>query len=262
MLFGSLVYHSTNLFSRKGKNNMAKQVVVITGGSSGIGLATAQKFVQSGANVALLGRDKSKLEKAQAILKTAFVMAGDVCKIADLDAFYGAIQKQWGKIDVVVANAGVAAMREVQEVDESFFDEIVNTNYKGVFFTVQRALPYLNLPASVVLISSLAAHIGWPAHSVYSSTKAAVRQLASNFSTDLIKKGIRVNSISPGFVDTPIFDSTKQSNPDAIHKLSEQIPLGRFATPEEIADAIFFVAHSPYMVGSDLLIDGGVRGVF
>jgi NAD(P)-dependent dehydrogenase (short-subunit alcohol dehydrogenase family) len=241
---------------------MLKKIVAITGGNSGIGLATAQKFNAAGAHVALLGRNKGKLDQSQKKLQSAFVFSGDVCKTADLDAFYLAVQEKWGKIDILVANAGIAAMREIQEVEESFFDEIVNTNYKGIFFTVQKSLPYLNSPASVVLISSLAAHIGWPAHSVYSSAKAAVSQLASNFSADLIKKGIRVNAISPGFVDTPIFDAAKQTDPHVIRDLSEKIPLGRFATPEEIADAVFFVANSSYMVGIDLIIDGGVKNIF
>lgn len=181
------------------------KIAAITGGSSGIGLAITKKFEKESAKVAVLGRDPNKLEQVSKETKDALVFQGDVCKIADLDHFYQTIYKEFGKLDILVANAGIAQSRHLQEVDEQFFDDIVNTNYKGVYFSVQRALPFLNPGASIILISSAAAHIGWPNHSVYSSAKAAVSYLARSFSVDLISEGIRVNAISPGFVDTPIF---------------------------------------------------------
>lgn len=242
----------------------ANKVVVITGGSSGIGLAIAKKFDAEGAKVAILGRDQQRLDLAATSFKNVLTFKGDVCKVSDLDHFYQEIQKKLGKIDILVANAGIAEMRPIQEVDEGFFDEMVNINYKGLYFSVQRSLPFLNRGASIILISSAAAHIGWPGHSVYSSTKAAVSYLARSFSADLIAQGIRVNAISPGFVDTPMFDETKTSSPETIEKLNEIIPAKRFANAEEIASAALFLAspRSSYIIGADLVMDGGLSAIF
>ena len=242
----------------------SNKTVVVTGGSSGIGLSIAQKFSHHGAKLAILGRDRQKLHAAAETLQDVLPFEGNVSKVADLDKFYKEIQQKFGKIDVLVANAGIAEPRSIHEVDESFFDEMVNINYKGVYFTVQRALPLLNKNASVILISSAAAHIGWPGHSVYSSTKAAVSYLAKSFSGDLISQGIRVNAISPGFVDTPMFDETKATSPEVMQKLNENIPAHRFATVEEIANAVFFLSSSQaaYITGSDLIVDGGLSAIF
>jgi len=242
----------------------SNKTVVVTGGSSGIGLSIAQKFSHHGAKVVILGRDRQKLHAAAEILQDVLPFEGDVSKVADLDKFYKEIQQKFGKIDVLVANAGIAEPRSIHEVDESFFDEMVNINYKGAYFTVQRALPLLNRNASIVLISSAAAHIGWPGHSVYSSTKAAVSYLAKSFAGDLISQGIRVNAISPGFVDTPMFNETKATSPEVINKLNENIPAHRFATTEEIAHAVLFLSSSQaaYITGSDLIVDGGLSAIF
>lgn len=141
---------------------------------------------------------------------------------------------------------------------------MVSINYKGLFFTVQRALPFLNDNASVVLISSAAAHMGWPGHSVYSSTKAAVSYLARSFSAELADKGIRVNAISPGFVDTPMFDEIKSTSPETMRTLNKTIPIHRFATTDEVADAVLFLAspRSAYILGADLVMDGGLSSIF
>lgn len=242
----------------------SNKIVVVTGGSSGIGLSIAQKFSHHGAKMAILGRDRKKLHAAAEILQDVLPFEGDVSKVADLDKFYKEIQQKFGKIDVLVANAGIAEPRSIHEVDERFFDEMVNINYKGAYFTVQRALPLLNKNASIVLISSAAAHIGWPGHSVYSSTKAAVSYLAKSFAGDLISQGIRVNAISPGFVDTPMFDETKAASPEVINKLNENIPAHRFATTEEIANAVLFLSspEAAYITGSDLIVDGGLSAIF
>jgi NAD(P)-dependent dehydrogenase (short-subunit alcohol dehydrogenase family) len=240
------------------------KVAVITGGSSGIGLKIAEKLDKEGAKVAILGRNQEKLDNAAASVKNVLPFKGDVSKIADLDRFYKKVQSTFGRIDILVACAGIAEQRTLQEVDEKFFDQIVNINYKGLFFTVQRSLPFLKSESSVILISSAAAHVGWPGHSVYSSTKAAVSHLARCFQADLMEKKIRVNSISPGFVDTPIFDDLKFASPEIMDSIYKIIPAKRFATSEEIADAALFLAsfRSAYMMGHDLVIDGGLSEVF
>jgi NAD(P)-dependent dehydrogenase (short-subunit alcohol dehydrogenase family) len=242
----------------------SNKVVVITGGSSGIGLSIAQKFDRAGAKLAILGRNEQKLSQTAKSLKNILTFQGDVCKISDLDRFYTEIQSKFGKIDILIGSAGIAETRPIHEVDEKFFDEMVHINYKGLFFTVQRSLPYLNRNAVIILISSAAAHIGWPGHSVYSSTKAAVSHLARNFCADLIDNGIRVNAISPGFVDTPLFDDLKASSPETMHTLKNIIPAKRFALADEIAEAALFLAspRSSYIVGADLVIDGGLSAIF
>jgi NAD(P)-dependent dehydrogenase (short-subunit alcohol dehydrogenase family) len=238
------------------------KVAIVTGGSSGIGLAIAKGLSHQGAKVVIFGRDQKKLQNAASSIN-ALAVQGDVSKITDLDTLYHETQKKLGGIDILVVNAGIAQMRHIKEVDEEFFDEIVRINYKGLFFSVQRAIPFLNRGASVILISSAAAHVGWPAHSVYSATKAAVSHLARCMSADLIESGIRVNAISPGFVDTPLLDDLK-ANEEVTRQIKSKIPLRRFGTPEEIANTALFLASSKsaYMVGADLVIDGGISEVF
>ncbi len=234
-----------------------EKVVVVTGGSSGIGKSIADRFNKEGAKLAIFGRNKEKLEAAKKTLHQSIVISGDVCKISDLDTLFKTTNDQFGKIDVLIANAGIASRRPVSEVDEHYFDEMINVNFKGVYFTVQRAIPYLNNNASVILISSMASHRGWPSHSVYSSTKAAVSMLARNFSADLIHKGIRVNSISPGFTATDMYE------PSFIDEYKKRIPTGEFAKPQEIADAAAFLSSpsSVSIVGIDLVIDGGFTSI-
>jgi NAD(P)-dependent dehydrogenase (short-subunit alcohol dehydrogenase family) len=242
----------------------ADKVVAITGGSSGIGLSIAQKFDSARAKLGILGRNQQKLTQIGKSFKRSLMCRGDVCKILDLDRFYREIRDKYGKIDILIANAGIAETRPIHEVDEKFFDEMVSINYKGLFFTVQRALPFLNDNASVVLISFAAAHMGWPGHSVYSSTKAAVSYLARSFSAELTDKGIRVNAVSPGFVDTPMFDEIKSTSPETMQTLNKTIPVHRFAKSEEVADAVLFLAspRSAYIVGADLVMDGGLSAIF
>jgi len=233
------------------------KVVVITGGNSGIGKSIAELFYNHGAKVVIVGRDSAKLDalKAQFSGNITAIQA-DVSLLADLDKLYQQVKATHGKIDCLVVNAGIAGGELIEEVNEHHFDEIMNTNLKGAYFTVQKAVPLLNNNASVILISSMACHGGWKGLSVYSAAKAAISVLAQSFSADLIDRGIRVNSISPGFTDTPIFKDRS-----TIPKTSELVPLKRFATPEEIAQAALFLASNAYIVGVDLLIDGGVSSI-
>ncbi len=241
--------------------NLNDKVAVITGGGSGIGKAVAKKLNEKGVKIVLFGRDTKKLEQTKSELDRAHCIAGDVTKIKDLDTLFEETKKVFGNVDILVANAGVGQTRHVSEVDEAFFDWIVSINYKGLFFTVQRSLPFLNEGASVILVSSAATRIGWPAHSVYSSTKAAVSYLARSLSGDLIGRGIRVNAISPGFTATPML---KEMPSDRAESINSCIPIGRFANPEEIANAACFLAspQSSYIVGADLLVDGGLSSSF
>lgn len=231
-----------------------EKVIAITGGNSGIGKTIAQKFSQEGAKIAIFGRDKHKLQQINITLQDSIAIAGDVSNLSDLDLFFHTTNEKLGKIDILVACAGIASRRALDEVDEAYFDEMVNINFKGVYFTVQRALPYLNNSASVVLISSMATQRGWASHSVYSSTKAAVSMLAKNFSADLIHRGIRVNSISPGYTATEMY------SPEFIVEHKKTLPTGEFIQPEEIADAVAFLSSpsAKSIVGIDLLIDGGL----
>jgi NAD(P)-dependent dehydrogenase (short-subunit alcohol dehydrogenase family) len=229
------------------------KLIAITGGNSGIGKSIVKKFHEEGTKIAILGRDKNKLERTKELFDCEIAFAGDVSKISDLDSFYNNIYTNLGKIDILVANAGIASRCNLDEIDEQTFDEMVNINFKGVYFTVQRAIPFLNQNASIVLISSMAAHGAWPSHSLYSSTKAAVSMLAKNFAADLIDKGIRVNAISPGYTATDMYD------PNFVNSYKKRIPSGEFTKPEEIAEAVAFLASSKAnsIVGIDLVIDGG-----
>ncbi len=237
------------------------KVAVVTGGSSGIGFAIAEKLHKEGAKLAIVGRDKKKLDESISHFKSAIAIQADISKVADIERLYKETKEKLGNIDLLVANAGVARLKHVKDVDEAFFDEMVDINYKGLYFTIQKAIPYLNPKASIVLISSVAGHITFPEHSVYSSTKAAVSYLAKSFALDLVERGIRVNAISPGFIDTPIFDDLKKAAPEKIDLYKEIVPVKRFGTTGEIADAALFLLSpkSSYMTGSDLVIDGGLR---
>lgn len=246
-------------------NEFFDKVVVITGGNSGIGEAIANKFNEHEAKIVIFDcADQKKLAAQCQKLKKAIFVQGDVRNISDIEKLYKETEKAFGaKIDVLIASAGIAGRRIVDEVDEEFFDHIVDTNFKGVYFTIQRAVPYLKNGSSVILISSVARLAGFQNDSVYSSTKAAISTLARNFAADLIKREIRVNAISPGYTDTPIFDKVKIHSPQIIKEFEESIPVGRFACPSEIANAALFLAStkSSYIVGSDLIIDGGASSI-
>lgn len=238
---------------------LKNKVAIITGGSAGIGLSIARLFASEGAKVVIIGRDKVKLSKARNSIKSNAVLAlnGDISQISEIDAIYKNVFSKFGKIDILVANAGIGKTAKVASVDEDFFDSVVNVNYKGVFFTVQKAIPILNKNASVILISSVHTYMGMPNRSVYASTKAAVSQLAKNFAAELVERKIRVNSISPGFTKTTFLSMASNA---FIKKLKEKIPLKKLAAPKEIAQVALFLASdkSSYITGTDILVDGGL----
>ena len=246
---------------------LQNKVTVITGGNSGIGLAIAAEFSGQGAHVAIVGRTQDRLDEAvRSLGNGTLALKGDVSRIDDLDSLYSEVQRKLGGIDVLVVNAGVALPAPLEAADEAHFDQVSDVNFKGAYFTVQRALPFLNDGASIVLITSGANQIGFVNFSVYAATKAAVRSLARTFSAELAPRGIRVNALSPGPIATPIFDKMglPQEQVDAFGKqISAQVPLGRFGAPEEMAKAALFLASSDssYVVGAELVADGGMTQI-
>jgi NAD(P)-dependent dehydrogenase (short-subunit alcohol dehydrogenase family) len=242
----------------------AGKTVAITGGNSGIGLATAKLFHEEGAKVAISGRDQKTLDEAvKAIGGDTLAVKADVSKLADIDNFYAKIAAKFGKIDALFANAGIAKFAPVADSSEQMFDETFDINVKGLYFTLQKALPLLNDNAGVVLNSSVVNTKGSAATSVYAASKAAVRSLARTFAGELVDRGIRVNVVSPGPILTPIFGRTglPQAAVDefATH-VKSQVPMKRFGTPEEIGHAVLFLASSEasYITGVDLYVDGGM----
>lgn len=245
----------------------AGKTAVITGASSGMGLATAKRFVSEGMDhVFITGRRKDMLDEAVAeIGRNVTGVQGDVANLSDLDRLYEAVQKQNRKIDVIFANAGLSQIAPLGAVDEKFFDLHFDANVKGLFFTVQKALPFFNNGGSIILNGSIATIKGFPRISVYSATKAAVRSFARTWTNELRERHIRVNTISPGHIDTPIFEGWQQG--DALTKMKEDlaktVPLGRMGDPDEIAKAVSFLAsdEASYVSGVELFVDGGVAQV-
>jgi NAD(P)-dependent dehydrogenase (short-subunit alcohol dehydrogenase family) len=239
------------------------KVVVVTGGNSGIGLATAKLFYAEGAKVAISGRDQKTLDEAVKVIGPgALAVKADVAKLSDIDNFFGQVSAKFGKFDALFANAGIAKFAPVSETSEQLFDETFDINVKGLYFTVQKALPHLNDNAGIVLNSSVVNSKGPVATSVYSASKAAVRSLARTFAAELVDRGIRVNVVSPGPIYTPILE--KGGMPQAgLDQFAEgvkaRVPMKRFGTPEEVGNAVLFLASSEasYITGVDLNVDGG-----
>ncbi len=248
-------------------DKFAGKSAVITGGSTGIGLATAKRFVQEGMDhVFITGRRKDALDRAVAeIGKGVTAVQGDVASLSDLDRLYEEVRKQNRKIDVIFANAGIAQLAPLSSVDEKFYDLHFDANVKGMFFAVQKALPFINDGGSVILTGSIADVKGFPAISVYSATKAAIRSFARTWTNELKDRRIRVNTLSPGHIDTSIFDTWQQG--DALAKMKEElaktVPLGRLGDPDEIAKAVSFLAshEASYVTGIELYVDGGVAQI-
>jgi NAD(P)-dependent dehydrogenase (short-subunit alcohol dehydrogenase family) len=248
-------------------NKFAGKTAVITGGSTGMGLATAKRFVEEGIDhVFITGRRKEALDAAVTeIGNNVTAVQGDVASLADLDRLYDTVRKQNRKIDILFANAGVSQPRPVESVDEQFFDFHFDANVKGLFFTVQKALPLLNDGASIILNGSIATVKGFPGITVYSATKAAVRSFARTLANELRARHIRVNTLSPGHIDTPLLGQWQQG--DALTQLKEgfarNVPLGRMGEPDDIAKAASFLAsdEASYVNGVELFVDGGVAQI-
>jgi NAD(P)-dependent dehydrogenase (short-subunit alcohol dehydrogenase family) len=243
------------------------KIAVVTGGSSGIGLAAAKRFVLEGAEVVIVGRRQEELDKAlQAIGPRAMAVQGDISRLDDLDRIFAAVKAAKHRIDVLFANAGLGGMQPLGSVTEASFDQIFGVNVKGTLFTVQKALPLMKSGGSIILTGSTTGSMGTPAFSVYSATKAAIRNLARSWALDLKGTGIRVNVLSPGATATQgLLDGlARAGNQDAlIAGVIAQTPLGRMGKPEEIAAAALFLAsdESSFMTGSELFADGGIAQV-
>jgi NAD(P)-dependent dehydrogenase (short-subunit alcohol dehydrogenase family) len=232
------------------------KMAVITGGTSGIGLATAKLFVKEGAYVFITGRRQKELDAAvQAIGRNVTGVQGDVARLADLDRLYEAVKTK-GRIDVVFANAGVAEFAPLGRITEEHFDKLFDTNVKGTLFTVQKALALMNDGGSIILNGSVASVKGTPAFGVYGATKAALRSFVRTWTSDLKDRHIRSNVVSPGPTDTPIVDGQPE---DAIARIVSTIPMGRMGDPDEIAKAALFLASddSTFVTGIELFVDGG-----
>jgi len=232
------------------------KVAVITGGTTGIGLAAAKLFVAEGAYVFITGRRQQELDEAvKAIGGNVTGVQGDVAKLADLDRLYETVRAH-GRIDIVVANAGVAEFARLENITEDHFDKLFNINVKGTLFTVQKALPLLNDGGSIIIMGSVAAVKGTPAFGVYGATKAAIRNFVRAWTTELKERGIRSNVLSPGPTDTP---AVSRQPADAIARIVSTIPMGRMGEPDEIAKAALFLASddSSFVTGIELFVDGG-----
>jgi len=245
----------------------AGKTAVVTGGNSGIGFATAKLFHDEGAKVAISGRDQKTLDEAvKTIGSDILAIKADVSKSADLDRMYTEIAAKFGKIDALFANAGIGKFAPVEQTTDQLFDETFNVNAKGLFFTVQKALPYLNDNAGIVLNASIAGVKGELYTSVYSATKAAVRSFARTMAAELVTRGIRVNVVSPGPIVTPIFDRLglpKEAVDEFARQIVAKVPMKRFGQPEEVGRAVLFLAgqESSYITGVDLKVDGGLTQV-
>src|SRR2546421_11393735 len=239
------------------------KVALVTGGNSGIGLATAQQFVYEGAYVFITGRREPELAAAvKEIGSHVTGVQGDVSNLGDLDRLFAHIKQEQGKLDIVFANAGVATFALFGQITEEHYDAIFTINVKGLLFTVQKALPLLPDGASIILSASIVGSKGLPAYSVYSATKAAVRSFARTWTTDLRERRIRVNAVSPGSIDTPASRELLASSEVGEKRkqmVAESVPLGRLGTPDETANAVVFLASddSSYITGIELFVDGG-----
>ena len=241
------------------------KVAVVTGGNSGIGLATARRFAEEGAHVFITGRRQAELDAAvKQIGKQATGVQGDVGSLGDLDRLYAEVKRQHGRIDILFANAGTAELAPLGAITEEHFDKIFGVNVKGLLFTVQKALPLFRDSGSIILNASIVASKGLEASSVYSATKAAVRSFARTWASDFKGRKIRVNAVSPGPIDTAGLRGLQQADSDQLSTFfSGTVPVGRIGQPDDIAKAISFLASddSSYITGTELFVDGGIAQV-
>ena len=246
------------------------KVAVITGGSSGMGFATAQRFVDEGAYVFITGRRQNEVDSAVKQIgknnNNVTGVQGDVSNLADLDRLYATVKQQKGRINVLFANAGIIELAPLGSITESHFDKIFNINVKGLLFTVQKALPLFQDGGSIILTASINSSKGFETSTVYSATKAAIRSFARTWTVDLKHRKIRVNAISPGPIDTPILNSAVQTE-EEIEQIKASlvaiVPMGRMGSPDEVAKAVSFLASddSSYVTGIELFVDGGMAQI-
>lgn len=245
-------------------NRLQGKNAVVTGGNSGIGRATAEAFAREGAKVAIFGRDPKTLADATAALgDQGLGVQGDVTSLSDLDRLAAEVKQKLGKVDAVFINAGVGKTSTLAEATPEHFDQLFDINVKGAFFTIQKLLPLLNDGASIVLNASVAGQLGMPGFSVYSATKAALRSFARSLSAELVDRGIRVNVVSPGPIETPIFGRmglSEQEQQGMAEGILNMVPMKRMGQASEVANAVTFLAspESSYIAGTELEVDGGM----
>lgn len=243
---------------------LSGKTALITGGNSGIGLATARLFVEQGARVAITGRNAKALEEAsQSLGKNVQPLRCDASKVSDIEDAMATLKSTWGTLDVLVVNAAIAGPAPFELVSEAHFDELVGVNLKGAFFTIQKALPLLSPGASVIVTTSISNQMGSPNFSVYAACKAALRSLVQTLALELIERGIRVNAISPGPITTPMwgkFGMPDEATQAVMMEVQRKSPIKRFGAPDEVARVALFLAStdSSYIVGQEVAVDGGM----
>lgn len=245
-------------------SKLSGKVAVITGGTTGIGYATAELFKKEGAQVAITGQNAERVKAAQEKLgKDVLALKSDTSKIKDIEELAAKVKERFGKVDIVFANAGIANFTPFDQVTPENFDELFNINVRGLYFTVQKLLPLMGKNGSIILNASVAGSKGIDSASVYSATKAAVRSLGRTLARELAQKGIRVNTVSPGPIETPIFEKMgmqRSEIDDWAKGVESMVALKRFGQPEEVASTLLFFASSDssYVVGTELFVDGGM----
>ncbi|MFN8007333.1 MAG: glucose 1-dehydrogenase [Terriglobia bacterium] len=241
------------------------KVAVVTGGNSGIGLGVAKAYAREGAQVAITGRNEKTLEvAAKAIGDQTLAIQSDAAKVAEIELTMKQIKERFGRIDALFVNAGIAKLVPFDQVTEELFDETVSTNLRGVFFTVQKAVPLMPKGSAIVLNASINAHLGMPGTTVYGASKAGVVNLAKTLSAELLEKGIRVNAVSPGPITSALLrDGPQDKIQETRDWIQSQIPMKRFGTPEEVASAVLYLTsqESAFVLGAELLIDGGMATI-
>jgi NAD(P)-dependent dehydrogenase (short-subunit alcohol dehydrogenase family) len=248
-------------------SRLQNKVAVITGGTSGIGLSTAQRFVDEGAHVFIFGRRRQELDKAVVLIgRNVTAVQGDARKIEDLDRLFSQVQAEKGHLDILVASAGVVEIQMFGEIAAESYDKIFDLNVRGLLNASQKALPLMKNGGSIILVGSIAAFMGFPGYSAYSASKAAVRSFARTWTAELKDRGVRVNVLSPGPIDTPMIDSqsaTKEGADQMRAHFSSLIPAGRMGRPEELANAALFLAsdESSFIYGAEIVVDGGMGAV-
>jgi NAD(P)-dependent dehydrogenase (short-subunit alcohol dehydrogenase family) len=245
-------------------NRLANKTALITGGTSGIGLETAKQFIAEGARVAITGTNPKTMEAARSELgDDVLIIRADASDVAAQKIVASEIEKTFGKLDIVFVNAGVADLRPIENWDEAGFERTFDINVKGPFFLIQALLPLLRNPASIVLNTSVNAHVGMPTSSVYGASKAALLSMARTLSGELIGRGIRINAVSPGPITTPLYGKlglSEEGTKAMAAGVLAQVPAGRFGTPSEVAKAVVFLAsdEASFTVGAELMMDGGM----